>query len=86
MTQGCFTWGPSFASRTLARNSDPQSSHLAAEQAEKTFAQRHRESIPPGPERWKNRSRTFQGVADAMADQWGGGGTQQPSIQTQQEV
>jgi hypothetical protein len=27
---------------------------------------------PPGPERWKNRSRTFQGIADAMANQWGG--------------
>lgn len=26
---------------------------------------------PPGPDRWKNRSRTFQGIADAMADQWG---------------
>lgn len=26
---------------------------------------------PPGPDRWKIRSRTFQGVADAMADQWG---------------
>jgi hypothetical protein len=25
----------------------------------------------PGPERWKNRSRTFQGIAEAMADQWG---------------
>jgi hypothetical protein len=30
----------------------------------------HRE--PPGPERWKNRSRTLAGIADAMADQWGG--------------
>lgn len=30
----------------------------------------HRE--PPGPERWKNRSRTYQGIADAMAEQWGG--------------
>lgn len=29
----------------------------------------HRE--PPGPESWKNRSRTFQGIADAMAMQWG---------------
>lgn len=29
----------------------------------------HRE--PPSPERWKNRSRTYQGIADAMADQWG---------------
>lgn len=28
--------------------------------------------MPPGPERWRERSRTFQGVADAMADQWGG--------------
>lgn len=26
---------------------------------------------PPGPDRWKNRSRTFHGIADAMADQWG---------------
>jgi len=29
----------------------------------------HRE--PPGPERWKNRARTFPGIAEAMADQWG---------------
>ena len=27
--------------------------------------------MPPGPDRWKNRSRTYQGVADAMAMQWG---------------
>ena len=27
---------------------------------------------PPGPDRWKNRSRTFQGIAEAMANQWGG--------------
>jgi len=26
---------------------------------------------PPGPNRWKNRSRTYQGIADAMASQWG---------------
>ena len=25
---------------------------------------------PPGPERWKNRSRTMPGIADAMASQW----------------
>lgn len=25
---------------------------------------------PPSPNRWKNRSRTYQGIADAMADQW----------------
>ena len=28
--------------------------------------------MPPGPDRWKNRSRTYQGIADAMASQWGG--------------
>ena len=26
---------------------------------------------PPSGERWKIRSRTFQGIADAMAEQWG---------------
>ena len=26
---------------------------------------------PPGPDRWKNRSRTYPGIARAMADQWG---------------
>jgi len=28
--------------------------------------------MSPGPERGKARSLTFQGIADAMADQWGG--------------
>lgn len=27
--------------------------------------------MPPGPDRWKERSRTFDGIAAAMADQWG---------------
>lgn len=27
--------------------------------------------MPPRPDRWKERSRTFQGIADAMAEQWG---------------
>lgn len=27
--------------------------------------------MPPSPDRWKERSRTLQGVAWAMADQWG---------------
>lgn len=27
--------------------------------------------MSPGPDRWKNRSRTFPGIADAMAGQWG---------------
>jgi hypothetical protein len=25
----------------------------------------------PGPDRWKLRSKTYQGIADAMAEQWG---------------
>jgi len=29
----------------------------------------HRE--PPSIDRWKNRSRTYQGIANAMAEQWG---------------
>ena len=28
----------------------------------------------PGPNRWKERSRTLTGIASAMADQWGGAG------------
>jgi site-specific DNA-cytosine methylase len=27
--------------------------------------------MPPGPNRWKERSRTYAGIAAAMADQWG---------------
>jgi hypothetical protein len=27
--------------------------------------------MPPGPDRWKERSKTFSGVAAAMANQWG---------------
>lgn len=28
--------------------------------------------LPPGPERWRERSRFFRGIAKAMAQQWGG--------------
>lgn len=27
--------------------------------------------MTPGPDRWKNRSRTYTGIAKAMAEQWG---------------
>lgn len=27
--------------------------------------------MPPGPDRWKLRSKTYIGIAQAMADQWG---------------
>jgi len=35
-------------------------------------AERHRLLyLPPSEDRWKIRSKTFQGIADAMAAQWG---------------
>lgn len=27
--------------------------------------------MPPGPDRWKERSKTFSGIGEAMAEQWG---------------
>jgi len=27
--------------------------------------------LPPSKDRWKLRSKTYQGIADAMAEQWG---------------
>lgn len=36
----------------------------------KAWSKIHRAS--PGKDRWKLRSKTFQGIADAMASQWGG--------------
>lgn len=41
----------------------------------KAWSAIHRAS--PGPDRWKFRSRTFEGVAEACADQWGDHATQQ---------
>ena len=32
--------------------------------------------MPPGPDRWRERSRTFPGIARAMAEQWGNVHTQ----------
>lgn len=34
--------------------------------------------MAPGPDRWKERSRTYHGVADAMAQQWGHNRLPQP--------
>ena len=34
--------------------------------------EQHVHKMPPSPNRWKERSRTYQGIADAMAAQWGG--------------
>ncbi|WWT39634.1 hypothetical protein [Microcystis phage Mel-JY03] len=41
----------------------------AGTDAHKAWSAVHRAS--PGPDRWKVRSRTFQGVAEACAEQWG---------------
>lgn len=30
------------------------------------------DKLPPSPDRWKLRSTTYQGIATAMAEQWGG--------------
>jgi hypothetical protein len=40
------------------------------EAAHKAWSAIHR--APPGPNRWKVRSKTFQGMAEAWADQYGG--------------
>lgn len=42
---------------------------LPTEIVEGREARVHR--MPPGPDRWKERSRTFPGIAKAMAEQWG---------------
>lgn len=42
---------------------------LPTEVVDGRSARVHRE--PPSPERWKNRSRTYPGIAWAMATQWG---------------
>jgi len=38
--------------------------------------------VSPGPDRWKERSRTMQGIAEAMADQWGSLWPVMPTRQT----
>lgn len=52
---------------------------VPTEIVEGRVARVHRE--PPGPDRWKNRSRTFPGIAGAMADQWGALATPHPAGQ-----
>ena len=45
---------------------------VKAEMMKLTHAERNRlHYLSPGPDRWKERSRTYQGRADAMAAQWG---------------
>lgn len=42
---------------------------VATDVVEGREARVHR--MPPSPDRWKERSRTYQGIANAMAAQWG---------------
>jgi len=54
----------------LVPNED--SGHVKAHMMTLPVAERNRvHHMPPGPDRWKERSRTYQGIADAMAEQWG---------------
>ncbi len=43
---------------------------LKGSDAYKAWEKVHR--MPPSPDRWRHRSRTYPGIADAMALQWGG--------------
>lgn len=41
-------------------------------QTEIVHGREHRvHRMSPGPDRWKERSRTYEGIANAMAEQWG---------------
>lgn len=50
--------------------SDPLTPPKPGTQEYRDWSAIHRAS--PGPDRWKIRSRTFDGIAEAMADQWAG--------------
>jgi site-specific DNA-cytosine methylase len=38
--------------------------------------------MPPGPDRWKERSRTYPGIAAAFAEQWGNMGADEATVTT----
>jgi len=42
--------------------------------------EQHIHNMPPGPNRWRERSRTYPGIAQAMADQWGHPGPVQETL------
>lgn len=45
--------------------------HVKAHMMTLPIAERSRvHHMPPGPDRWKERSRTYIGIAEAMAEQW----------------
>lgn len=69
---------PAFKATNLyLRNLPPlKRTHWMDVPDKKTEPERHKRwsfihRATPGPERWKLRSKTFDGIADAMAEQWG---------------
>ena len=49
-----------------------ETNNVYDEMMQLTYAERNKvHHCPPGPDRWKIRSTTYQGIADAMAEQWG---------------
>jgi site-specific DNA-cytosine methylase len=53
----------------LVPNDDAE--HVRAHMMTLPVSERNRvHHMPPGPERWKERSRTYLGIAEAMAEQW----------------
>ena len=49
-----------------------ETNNVKAEMMELPDSERQRlHYLPPSPDRWKLRSTTYQGIADAMAEQWG---------------
>lgn len=54
----------------LVPNEDAE--HVKAHMMTLPVAERARvHHMPPGPDRWKERSRSYIGIAEAMAEQWG---------------
>lgn len=54
----------------LVQNEDAE--HVKMHMMSLPASERNRvHRMPPGPERWKERSRTYLGIAEAMAEQWG---------------
>lgn len=54
----------------LMPNDDAE--HVRAHMMTLPVSERNRvHRMPPGPDRWKERSRTYLGIAGAMAEQWG---------------
>jgi hypothetical protein len=48
---------------------DPDQTRGGGKKPGRISSRLHR--LPPGPDRWRERSRTYPGIAAAMADQWG---------------